>query len=127
MKFRIDRKYIAVQMLKAVAGYLVGLGIVLCFRGFKDVWDIIIPSFCAGLTLFLIFWVPRKIYVKDGVVSFTKENNYERTNVTENNIAKVETMSKFYNTLTLTTKSGESYKLHPADPQSLESMILPRK
>lgn len=127
MVFKIDPKFIAIQVLKAMAGYLLGLIIVLCFRHFKDIWDIIIPSFCAGFLIFWIFMIPRKIIINDRNISFTKANSYERISIALSSISKIETDSKLYNTLTMTTTSGETYKLHPKDLQSLKKALNPRK
>ncbi len=123
MRFRIDIIYIALQALKAIIGYFVGIMIVLYFRDFADIWDIVVPSLCAAIILFVIFMIPKSIIVKDGIISFTKENHHERVKVKLTEIIRIETNTYLYNTLTIFTKAGKKYRLHPEDLQAMESIL----
>ncbi len=124
MKFRIDIKYIVVQALKALTAYLIGIFIILSFRSHSDLWDIVLPSLFAGVTLFVIFMIPRSISVMNRTISFTKENCAERITIKLVDIINIETDFHLYNTLTLITRSGNKYRLHPEDLQGLQNEIL---
>lgn len=126
MKFRIDRKYIAIQSLKAIVGYMLGVSIVLYFLDSKDPYGFVGVSLAVCI-LFFILYFPKKIYVGDGIISFVQANRWERTTVELDDIVKTEASRKIYNTVKLVTKSGWEYTLHPEDAQTLETLIRSRQ
>lgn len=126
MKFRIDRKYIAIQSLKAIVGYMLGVSIVLYFLDSKDPYGFVGVSLAVCI-LFFILYFPKKIYVGDGIISFVQANRWERTTVELDDIVKTEASRKIYNTAKLVTKSGWEYTLHPEDAQTLETLIRSRQ
>lgn len=126
MKFRIDRKYIALQSLKAIVGYMLGVSIVLYFLDSKDPYGFVGVSLAVCI-LFFILYFPRKIYVGDGIISFVQANRWEITTVELDDIVKTEASRKIYNTVKLVTKSGWEYTLHPEDAQTLEMLIRSRQ
>lgn len=122
MKFRIDRRYIAIQSLKAIVGYTLGVFIVLYFLDSKDPYGFVGASL-AVCVLFFILYFPRRIYLEDGIISFVEANRRERRNVELTDIVRIERSHKIYNKMTLVTRSGRMYTLHPKDTLVLEEAI----
>lgn len=123
MKFKIDKRYIAIQSLLAIVGYILGVFIVLKYLDLRTPLEFVGTSLVAGITIFFVLFYPRNILIKDGSISFVKRNSFERTEVNLANISQVERSYKFYNTLTIFTKEGRMYKLYPEDAQGLENVI----
>lgn len=127
MELEIDRRYIAIQSLKAIVGYLIGILFVLYFLDLEEPLGFIMVSLSASAFLFFIFIYPRNIYVKKDFICFVKENSFKRSKVELSDIIKIKTNYKLYNTILLTTKSGKKIRLHPKDVQILEHIIFSRK
>lgn len=123
MEFKIDKRYVAIQSLKAIVGYLIGLFIVLVFLNIKDPWGFFASSFAAFVLLYFLIIYPKAIVVKDGYISFVKEYDYTRRKIKLRDIINIEKSFKSYNTVTLTTKSNLKYKLHPQNTQELVMML----
>ena len=123
MKFKIDKRYIAIQSLLAIVGYMLGVCIVLKCLDLRTPLEFVGSSLVAGITIFFALFYPRNILIKDGRISFVKRNSFERTEVNIADISQVERSYKFYNTLTIITKDGRMYKLYPEDAQELENVI----
>ena len=124
MEFKIDRRYIAIQTLKALVGYVVAVLIVLCFFNLNDPDGFVGASLLACVTIYFLFILPRKIIVENGVISFTEKNGTVRTKINIADIGYVETSHKPYNTVTIQTRAGEKYKLHPKDAEALRNILL---
>lgn len=123
MKFKIDKRYIAIQSLLAIVGYMLGVFIVLKYLDLRTPLEFVGSSLVAGITIFFVLFYPRNILIKDGSISFVKRNSFERTEVNLATISEVERSYKFYNTLTIITRAGKIYKLYPEDAQGLENVI----
>lgn len=123
MKFKIDKRYIAIQSLLAIVGYILGVFIVLNNLDLRTPLEFIGTSLVAGITLFFVFLYPKNILIKDGGISFVKRNCIERTKVNLSDITQVKRSYKFYNTLTIITKEGRNYNLYPEDAKELENVI----
>ena len=52
-----------------------------------------------------------------------KNNSWKKVKVKLSDIVTIQTNSKFYNTVTISTKSGVKYHLHPRDVVALENAI----
>lgn len=126
MKFTIDIRYTIILTLKVIAGYVIGnlLGIILFDS--KDPLDLLMPTFFAALFVYFLFFFPRRIIVKDNVVYFVEKYGYERIGIHLNDIIKTEQNVKYYNTLTIYTKSDRIYKLHPKDIDKLNNILSAR-
>lgn len=125
MKYSIDKKYIAVLVLKALAAYGVGLLIVFLIGGRRqDPEGFIMASLAAAIFVFFFRLLPKPILVEDGTVSFFKKNTRERINIPMSQIVSVETQSGYYHTLTIKTIAGDAYELHPANPEELKDHIF---
>lgn len=123
MKFKIDRRYIAIQLLLAIGGYILGVLIVLKYLDLKAPMDFVGTSLFAGIILYFAFFFPRSILIKDRTLSFVEKNGLERTKVNLADITQIDSSCKPYNTLVIITKSDKTYKLHPKDVQGLEKVI----
>lgn len=123
MKFKIDKRYIAIQSLLAIVGYILGVFIVLNNLDLRTPLEFVGTSLFAGITLFFVFLYPKNILIKDGSISFVKRNCFERTKVNLADITQVKCSYKFYNTLIIITKEGRTYRLYPEDAQGLENVI----
>lgn len=127
MKFKIDRRFIASQTFKAIAGYLIGLLIVLWFLDIKEPLDFIVISLVAGILVYFMSVFPRKIIVIDGIMSFVEKYGWERCRVKLTDITDMETEHKLYNTVILMTRSGKKYILHPKDAMALKDAVFSGK
>jgi len=127
MKFKIDTRFIAIQTLKAIAGFIIGLLLVLVFLDIREPIDFAITSFAACIVVYFVNIFPRNIIVMGGIISFVEKYGLKRCNVKLSDIINVETSYKFYNTVMLTTRSGKKYRLHPKDTQTLKDTIFPGK
>ena len=109
-----------------LAGYLFGVGIVIFLLNNQDPIGFLGSSLIACVLLYVVFFRPKTIYVKDGNINFAKDGDYNRTSISLRDIVSVEISVKPYNTLKLTTKSGHTYSLHPENLQELESALAGR-
>lgn len=123
IKIKPDKRYIAILSLKSAAAYLAGLLIVLFFMRSSDPWGFAGSSLAAFLTVFFVFFYPKSIYVGDESISFVKENDCFRRRLEFASIMNVEVTTKPYNTVTITTLGGTTYRLHPYDPQPFIDMF----
>ena len=126
MKFSIDKRYSFIRALLMLAGYLFGVGIVIFLLNNQDPIGFLGSSLIACVLLYVVFFRPKTIYVKDGNINFAKDGDYNRTSISLRDIVSVEISVKPYNTLKLTTKSGHTYSLHPENLQELESALAGR-
>ncbi|MBD5272970.1 MAG: hypothetical protein HDS42_06900 [Bacteroides sp.] len=126
MKFSIDKRYSFIRALLMLAGYLFGVGIVIFLLNNQDPIGFLGSSLIACVLLYVVFFRPKTIYVKDGNINFAKDGDYNRTSISLRDIVSVEISVKPYNTLKLTTKSGYTYSLHPENLQELESALAGR-
>ena len=124
MEFKIDRRYIALQTLEAIVGYVIAVLFVLYFFNLDDPEGFVGASLLAGVTIYFLFILPRKIIVENGVMSFTEKNGMVRTTIKIADISHVEISNKRYNTVTIQTRAGEKYKLHPKDSEALRNILL---
>lgn len=124
MEFKIDKRYITLQTLKAIVGYAIAVLIVLYFFNLDDPEGFVGTSLLAGVTIYLLFILPRKIIFENGVISFTEKNGMARINIRIADIGYVETSYRRYNAVTIQTRSGEKYKLHPKDAEALRNILL---
>lgn len=127
MKFKIDKRYIAIQLLKAIVAYIFGVLIVLTCLDLEDPLEFIGTTLVVCIILFFIFFYPKNILVKDGIICFKKKNSFKRIKVDLTDITHVESKSNLYNTVTIKTKSCKTYKLHPNEVEKLESVIRSNK
>lgn len=123
MKFKIDKRYIAIQSLKAIVGYILGVFIVFNLLDLKTPKDFVGTSLFAGIILYFVFVFPKSILIKDGIISFVVKNCVQRTKINLLDITKVECSCKYYNSMVIKTKFGDNYKLHPKNAQRLEEII----
>jgi hypothetical protein len=123
MKFPIDRRYIAVQILKVCVYYILALTFVLLFLKPKDQIGFFGASLLACITIYYGLFFPANISVKNGTISFKRTDSYEKSEIKITDITRVETTSGLYNTVTLTVKSGVIYHLHPRDVKALEKVL----
>lgn len=123
MKFNIDKRYIVIQSLNAIVCYILGVLIVMYFLHPEDLYDFVGASLFAAIIVFFIYFFPRSIYVKDGIISFGGKNCFKRNHVNLTEITQIKYSCKFYNTVLLVTKSGEEYKLHPKDAVAFEDVV----
>ena len=126
MKFSIDKRYSFIRALLMSAGYLFGVCIVIFLLNNQDPIGFLGSSLIACVLLYVMFFRPKTIYVKDGNINFAKDGDYNRTSISLRDIVSVEISVKPYNTLKLTTKSGHTYSLHPENLQELESALAGR-
>ena len=126
MKFSIDKRYSFIRALLMSAGYLFGVCIVIFLLNNQDPVGFLGSSLIACVLLYVAFFRPKTIYVKDGNINFAKDGDYNRTSISLKDIVNVEISFKPYNTLKLTTKSGHTYSLHPENLQELESALAGR-
>lgn len=127
MIFKIDKRYIAIQTLKAIVAYIIGILIVWTCLNLEDSMGFVGTTLAICTILFFIFLYPKKILVKDGGICFKKENSYKRIKVDLTDIAHVECSCRTYNTVTIKTKSCHTYKLHPQEAQKLQDAISSNK
>ena len=123
MKFKIDIRFIAIQMLLCVGGWLIGVIIVSLFLDLGDPKGFIAKRFAAGIAMYCLFNFPRKIVVDDETITFTEEGALEKKKVELKDISSVETKCKLYNTLTITTTSGKKHSMHPKDVEALREVL----
>lgn len=123
MTFKIDFKYSAIQALKYIAAYIIAALLVLCFLNLQDPEGFILSSLLAAVTIYFISFFPRSIVIENGIISFSGKTANDRIHLELTEIRKIKIGSKFYYTVTLFTKSGREYTLHPADPESLISNL----
>jgi hypothetical protein len=123
LKFTIDRRYIAIQILKVIVYYLIGVFIVLYFFKPKDQFGFVISSLFACTAIYLGLNFPRKISVSNEMISFSRVNCYDKTEVPISDIIEVEVDFNLYNTLTFHTKSGSRYRIHPREIHSLQKIL----
>jgi hypothetical protein len=123
LKFTIDRRYIAIQILKVIVYYLIGVFIVLYFFKPKDQFGFVISSLFACTAIYLVLNFPRKISVSNEMISFSRVNCYDKTEVPISDIIEVEVDFNLYNTLTFHTKSGSIYRIHPHEIHSLQKIL----
>lgn len=123
MKFTIDRRFVAVQILKVIVYYLIGVVIVLYFLKPKDQFGFLISSLFACTAIYLVLNFPRKICVSNGMISFSRVNSYDKTEVPISDIIEVEVDFNLYNTLTFHTKSGSIYRIHPHEIHTLQKIL----
>lgn len=123
MKFTIDRRYIAIQILKVIVYYLIGVFIVLYFFKPKDQFGFVISSLFACTTIYLVLNFPRKISVSNEMISFSRVNSFDKTEVPISDVIEVEVDFNLYNTLTFLTKSGSRYRIHPREIHSLQKIL----
>ncbi len=123
MKFRIDGRFIALQALGCIACYALGVLIVFAICNVNDPVGFIGASFIAATALYSVYFYPRAIFINDGVVSIKKKNSWKRIKVELSDIVSAETSTKFYNTVTMTTKFGNTFQLHPKDAQAFMSAL----
>lgn len=126
MKFSIDKRYSFIRALLMLAGYLFGVCIVIFLLNNQDPIGFLGSSLIACVLLYVVFFRPKTIYVKEGNINFAKDGDYNRTSISLRDIVSVEISVKPYNTLKLTTKSGHTYSLHPENLQELESALAGR-
>ena len=126
MKFSIDKRYSFIRALLMLAGYLFGVCIVIFLLNNQDPIGFLGSSLIACVLLYVVFFRPKTIYVKEGNINFAKDGDYNRTSISLRYIVSVEISVKPYNTLKLTTKSGHTYSLHPENLQELESALAGR-
>ena len=123
MKFRNDTKYVVAQTLKAAAGYLIGLSIVLLLFDLEDKLGFGISSLFADILLYCLL-MPRAINIKGDFISFVTEHELTRREIELSDIADVQVeKGRLYDTVVITTKSGEKYRLHPADKQAFRDAL----
>lgn len=123
MKFKIDLKYAAIQALKYIAAYIIAALFILYLLNLQDPEGFIISSLLAAITVYFICFFPRSIVIDNGIISFSGKTSYDRIYLNLTDIRKIEVDSKYYNTVTIFTKSGIKYTLHPADPAALISSL----
>ena len=126
MKFSIDKRYSFIRALLMLAGYLFGVCIIIFLLNNQDPIGFLGSSLIACVLLYVVFFRPKTIYVKDGNINFAKDGDYNRTSISLRDIVSVEISVNPYNTLKLTTKSGHTYSLHPENLQELESALAGR-
>ena len=80
-------------------------------------------SFIAATALYSVYFYPRAICINDGIILMKKNNSWKKVKVKLSDIVTIQTNSKFYNTVTISTKSGVKYHLHPRDVVALENAI----
>lgn len=119
MKFKIDGKYFAIQSLKVIAAYMLGVFIVLKFLDLESPMDFVGTSSVVAIIFYSVFFFQRNIFIKDGIISFVEKNYIEKYKVKLADITNMEYEYKIYNTVTITTVSGREYKLHPKDAKAL--------
>ena len=124
MKFKTDRRYIALQFLECVASAGLGYIIVLCFDP-----QATLRFFGGGLLAMILVYIgvyfPKYILVNDRTVSFKRFFKFEKS-VRIADITEVEISFGFLNTVKITTKSGTVYKLHPRDAEALGKYLEQR-
>lgn len=124
MNFKIDNRFVILQLLKSILGYIIGASLVLAISKTIDAFDFLCYSFAAGVVIYLIYFYPREIVVNTEKIIFSKENgSNHRIEVKLNDITHVQTKKTFYNTLIFTTRQKESYTLHPKDIENLENLL----
>lgn len=66
MKIKIDKRYIAIQSLKAIVAYIIGVLIVLTCLDLEEPLGFVGTTLVVCIILFFIFFYPKNILVKDG-------------------------------------------------------------
>lgn len=123
MIFKIDKRYIAIRSLLVIVCYMFGVLIILSFTDLKSPIDFVASSLFASVIMYFIFFFPRKIVIKDGMINFVESNRFKRSKVRLADITQTDYVCRFYNTVTIFTKSGGDYKLHPKDANDLINYI----
>ena len=123
MKFQIDGRFIAIHALECAVYYAMGVLIVFAICNVNDPIGFIGASFIAATALYTVYFYPRAICINDGIILMKKNNSWKKVKVKLSDIVTIQTNSKFYNTVTISTKSGVKYHLHPRDVVALENAI----
>lgn len=114
MRYKIDKRFILIQAIKATIGYIVGLCIVFVFMGRGPNLEFAISSICGGALFFAIMMFPRRITIDQNSISFKPDHGLLGTKIEFGDIINVEIKEcRFFNTLIIVTVSGKEYKIHP--------------
>lgn len=124
MKFSIDPRYSLFQTIIWIGTYLITLFLCLKIFHFSDASGFVGNTLVACGAMFLISLFPRKITLENGILSFKDRNWLETKKVILSDIVNIQTEKKFYNTIKVTTLSGETFRFHPEDMDDLENVIL---
>ena len=73
MEFKIDPWYVAMQSIKAIIGYVIGVCVVLFLIKVDEPLVFISESLIGCITLYLITIFPRTIRIKDGTISYVNK------------------------------------------------------
>lgn len=123
MMFKIDKRYIAIRFILVIVCYIFGVLITLILTDLISPIDFVVSSLFASVILYILFFFPRKIVIKDGIISFVENNRFERSKVRLADITQTDYVCRFYNTVTIFTKSGRNYILHPKDANNFINYI----
>lgn len=118
LRFAIDRRYIAMQLLKVVIYYLLGLLVVLCFLKPKDPVGFFIASFSACVIVYFGLNFPRAILLNNETIAFRDSPIHKKHIVRICDIINVRIAAGFYNSVIINTTNDKSYVLHPKDCQT---------
>ncbi len=124
MKFKTDRRYIALQFLECVVSTGLGYLIVLCFDP-QATLGFFIGGLLAVIFVYIGVHFPKYILVNDRTVSFKRFFKFEKS-VRIADITEVEISFGFLNTVKIRTKSGTVYNLHPRDAEALGKYLEQR-
>lgn len=106
---------------------MLGVFISLEFLEIKNPIDFVGTSLFAGIILYFVFFFPKNILIKDGVICFMVKNRLEKTKIKLVDVAQIEYGFKFYNIVTIITKTNRKYLLHPKDAKALIDYIQSHK
>lgn len=121
--FTISRKRSLIQSLKALAGFLIGLNVVLQIFTDIDRTDFLIGSLFGSVVVFLCLFYPRDIFAGDRYVSFVSQNGF-REHIAIQDIVKEEVCKRWFcRSICITTKHGKKYQLYPQDFTTPEEII----
>ncbi len=123
MRFKIDKRFTTIQLILAVVGYALGITILLFFSNMNNLPELIGITSVACVLLYFVSFYPRDIVIKDGILSFADKHHYTKLKIQVSDITQIDCKYKYYNTLTITTTSGDEYKLHPMDAEALKEKI----
>lgn len=124
MEFKIDERFVVIQSLKAIVGYLIGVCFVLYFIRLDEPLPFVVGSLFGCVALYFITVFPRKIMVVGGTLSFMNKYGLKRKIITLEDIKDVHIDSGLYKTMTVMTKSGKRIVIHPRDCRKLEKVLL---
>ena len=122
MKFSIDKKFIVMQSFKVIVGYLAGIGVVLFLLKPSDASGFIGITLVVTIASYFLYWLPKDIDVSNGVVSFGDCIGF-RSHIKIQDITSVAMTTGFYRTVHITSKTGNTYILHPQLPDKLVSVL----